>query len=137
MECKNALGQEEQQDETRETNGYTFYWQENDESEPRMHSVDFAVSNSFVTQLSLHPMGISERLMTNEPNVSAINHDQCICTSTGCNSRRQGNVLCHQCDLRGQTRRHIPHSSYQRTVRPFRRTREAFYTDDRIISLSC
>ena len=64
MECKNALGQEEQQDETRETNGYTFYWQENDESEPRMHSVDFAVSNSFVTQLSEHPMGISERLMT-------------------------------------------------------------------------
>ena len=45
-------------------NNYTFYWKGKDENEPRMHGVGFAVSNSFVTQLTELPVGISERLMT-------------------------------------------------------------------------
>ena len=43
---------------------YTFYWKGKDENEPRMHGVGFTVSNSFFTQLTELPVGISERLMT-------------------------------------------------------------------------
>ena len=42
---------------------YTFYWKGKDENEPRMHGVGFAVSNSFVSQLTELPVGISERLV--------------------------------------------------------------------------
>ena len=45
-----------------ETN-YTFYWKGKDENELRMHGVGFAASNSFVSQLTELPVGISERLM--------------------------------------------------------------------------
>ena len=61
---------------------YTFYWKGKDENEPRMHGVGFAVSNSFVTQLTELPVGISERLIIDAPSqtcrLSASNHDQSV-----------------------------------------------------------
>ena len=45
-------------------NNYYFYWKVKEENEPRMQGVGFAVSNSFITQQTELPMGISARLMT-------------------------------------------------------------------------
>ena len=61
MECKNALRQEDEQHETREMNGYC----RNGTS-----ATDDAQSQTC--------------------RLPARNHDQCICTNTGCNRRRQG-----------------------------------------------